>query len=436
MRVGAHTVWTPVEQVPHQSGVEEAHDQYGVKCVVVRYLSDETGVMRCDGGTEDILFHVNQVWLQESGSWIQFREAYPSSALAIRFPPLKSRLKCNVRHVSVDNFQWQATVVWPEGKSPSEYRTKEWFDDIQRIASCVRNKTEITSHLSSSSPMEGVVQEYISYETGVIRMLEGDKCCALFSIENFWVSHEAQLKPLRFVFSSVANMFQILHFSEADSGLLHEVAPVGSVVSVVVKNLPAHRYSQLKHQAIIAWAGGLGDDKSMPREFEERFNSRQRRIEMGKTLVKQHESVKSVVRFDRYLSVPTKPEMMMVPVVLNLLPLGGSAVIKEFDCPENRNIGLIQVNIPNTRDDSKISFHVLFHFEDVVDEFGQPAFKDKNISMKKLSDVYVDLVARSIALVDNQADLTKLSVKAATDYPDAKIPLLQAVKVFLMVSDG
>ena len=157
---------------------------------------------------------------------------------------------------------------------------------------------------------------------------------------------------------------------------------------------------------------------------------------MGKTLVKHHESVKSVVRFDRYLSVPTKPEMMMVPVVLNLLPPGGSAVIKEFDCPENRNIGLIQVNIPNTRDDSKISFHVLFHFEDVVDEFGQPAFKDKDISMKKLSDVYVDLVARSIALVDNQADLTKLSAKAATDYPDAKIPLLQAVKVFLMVSDG
>ena len=81
--------------------------------------------------------------------------------------------------------------------------------------------------------------------------------------------------------------------------------------------------------------------------------------------------MKAAVRFDRYLSMPTKPEMIMIPVVLNLLPPGGSAVIKEFECPENRNIGLILVTIPNTRDDSKISFFVLFHFEDVVDEFGE-----------------------------------------------------------------
>ena len=196
-KIGPHTLWTPVEQVPHQAGVEEAHDQYGVKCVVVRYDTEESGVLRCEGGTEDIIFHVNQVWLNESGSWIQFREAYPSSALAIRFPLLKSRLKCNLRAVRAGDYQWQATVVWPEGKSPSEYRTKDWFDDIQRIASCVRNKSEITSHLSSSSPMEGVIQEYISFETGVIRILEGDKCCALFSIENFWLTHEKEFKPLR-----------------------------------------------------------------------------------------------------------------------------------------------------------------------------------------------------------------------------------------------
>ena len=102
--------------------------------------------------------------------------------------------------------------------------------------------------------------------------------------------------------------------------------------------------------------------------------------------------------------MPTKPEMIMTPIVLNLLPPGGSAVIKDFDCPENRNISLIHVTIPNTRDDTKITFYVLFHFEDVVDEFGQPAFKDQSISMKKLNDVMVDVVARSIATADNQND--------------------------------
>ena len=225
----------------------------------------------------------------------------------------------------------------------------------------------------------------------------------------------------------------LLHFpcSESDSGLLRDIAPIGSVVNVIVKTLPAHRYSQLKLQAIIVWSGE--GDKTMPKEFEERFNSRQKRMEIGKTLVKQHEAVKAAVRFDRYLSMPNKPEMIMVPVVLNLLPPGGSAVIKEFDCPENRNIGLILVTIPNTRDDTKITFFVLFHFEDVVDEFGEAVFKDKTVTMKSLNDVMVDLVARSIANVDGQSELTKLSQKLNSDYPDGKIPILQAVKVFLKV---
>ena len=87
------------------------------------------------------------------------------------------------------------------------------------------------------------------------------------------------------------------------------------------------RYSQLRYQAIIVWIS-KSMDKNMPKEFEERFNSRQKRIEMGKTLVKQHENVKTVVRFDRYLSMPSKMETVLVPVVLNLLPLGATAVIK------------------------------------------------------------------------------------------------------------
>ena len=53
--------------------------------------------------------------------------------------------------------------------------------------------------------------------------------------------------------------------------------------------------------------------------------------------------------------------------------------------------------------------------------------------MKKLNDVMVDVVARSIANADNQSELCKLTQKLHSDYPDAKIPILQAVKVFLRV---
>ena len=47
---------------PHQAGVEELYDPaHGQKCVVVRYDTPDTGVLRCVDGTDDIIFHVNQV---------------------------------------------------------------------------------------------------------------------------------------------------------------------------------------------------------------------------------------------------------------------------------------------------------------------------------------------------------------------------------------
>ena len=409
--------WSPGEEKQHQAGLEELYDlEHGTKCVVIRYdQSGVHGVLRAEGGTQDILFHVNQLWLSESGGWVQFREILPSSSLAGRFPPLTTRIRCNARKVDAGDFQYQATAVWPDGKAPGEYRTKAWYDDIQRTASCVRNKLEVTAHLTSSGTREGVVQEYISFETGVIRLLDGDHGAALFSIENVWLCEKDVWKPL----------------VELDNQLLKEAAPVGTILYVIVKTLPANRFSQLKYQAIIAWAGPE-EDNSMPKEFEEKFNSRQKRIEMGRILVKQHETFKTVLRFDLFRSFPTKRDLVMVPVVLNLLPPGGSAVIKDN---ENSDFGLITVKMPSPKDDSNLSFFVLFHLEDVIDELGAQAFKDKSVSMKSLSGVEVDLTARSIVQADEANDLVRLTQKLHTDYPDAKIPILQAVKVFRKVRD-
>lgn len=418
-RLEPHTCWQPTDSKPYQAGLEEVFEPaYGVKAWVVRYETEELGVLRCEGGTDDVMFHVNQFWLSEGGSWLQFREVFPSAELAAKFPP-KARLKCNIRKVNAGDISFQATAVWPEGKAPIEYRTKDWFDDLQRVASCVRNKVEIMGQLSSSSTREGVVQEFISFETGIIRMLDQDKAAAIFSLENVWVSADGQARP----------------FSEADNQLLQDHIPVGSKLLVVVKPIPANRYSQLKYQAIIVWVGTRGE-RNMPKEFEERFNSRQRRIEMGQKLSRQHEMLKSVVRFNRYLSVPMKPDAAMIPIVLNLLPAGGEAVVRDFDTPDNRNIGLLLVTLPNPRDEQKSSFHVLFHLEDVIDEYGEPAFKDKNITVKSLMNSKVDLVARSIAAADSSSDLLRMTQKLNADYPDAKIPILQAVKVFRKSDDG
>ena len=60
--VAPHTSWQPAEQAPWQAGVEELFDtNYGNKCLVVRYDTPDTGILRIEGGTDDIIFHVSQV---------------------------------------------------------------------------------------------------------------------------------------------------------------------------------------------------------------------------------------------------------------------------------------------------------------------------------------------------------------------------------------
>jgi hypothetical protein len=71
-----------------------------------------------------------------------------------------------------------------------------------------------------------------------------------------------------------------------------------------------------------------------------------------------------------------------------------------------------------------------------VFEYGEPAFKDRNITVKSLVNSKVDLVARSIAAADSSSDLLRMTQKLDADYPDAKIPILQAVKVFRKSDDG
>ena len=48
--------------------MEELYDQkLGTKCLLIRYDSEETGVLRAEGGTQDILFHLNQLcWVGQA----------------------------------------------------------------------------------------------------------------------------------------------------------------------------------------------------------------------------------------------------------------------------------------------------------------------------------------------------------------------------------
>ena len=156
-----------------------------------------------------------KVWLtQDKGrNWQQFREVLASSELAVVFPK-DSRVQINARKANADPYEYQATAVWREGKAPSEYRSREWHEELQRVASCVRQRLPIVEPLTISSTREGVVQEFISYETGLVRLLDQDKGVVLFCLENVWVKEGG---------SNIC-------LAEKDDRLLQDFIPIGSKV--------------------------------------------------------------------------------------------------------------------------------------------------------------------------------------------------------------
>ena len=158
-----------------------------------------------------------KVWLtQDKGrNWQQFREVLASSELGVVFPK-DSRVQINARKANADPYEYQATAVWKEGKAPPEYRSREWHEELQRVASCVRQRLPLVEPLTISSTREGVVQEFISYETGLVRLLDQDKGVVLFCLENVWVKEGG---------SNIC-------LTEKDDRLLQDFIPIGSKVCV------------------------------------------------------------------------------------------------------------------------------------------------------------------------------------------------------------
>ena len=360
-----------------------------------------------------------EVWLAEDGgrSWLQLRELLPVSELSTIFAK-DSRVQINARKADAAPYEYQATAVWREGKAPPDYRTKEWYEDLQRVAVCQRQRVPVTEPLTTSSAREAVVQEYLSWEAGLVRLLDQDRGVALFSLENVWVTEGGQGRPL----------------AQLDDRLLQDHLPPGAKVTVVVKPLVAAKHSQLRYQTIILWTGG---DRSMPKEFGATFNSRQRRQEMSVGLRAFHESTKAVLRLQRTKSLPPRPDTVLVPVLVNLLPKYASCRVSGYECLENASLGLLTLSLPAQRNEDKnVKVLVLFHLEDVVDSEGNPAFLDPKVTVKSLREHEVELVARSIANGDSSSDITRFISKLEADYPDSQIPLLQAVRVFLKSTDG
>ena len=94
-----------------------------------------------------------------------------------------------------------------------------------------------------------------------------------------------------------------------------------------------------------------------------------------------------------------RPETVLVPILVNLLPKYATACVTGYECAENSSIGLIMLTVnPSKHEDKSVKCFVLFHLEDVVDEGGNLAFHNPSITVKSLKNVQVDFYSFFLSL--------------------------------------
>lgn len=421
--IAPHTIWQAKEIETIEAGgqnLEEGDVKSGKAATIVKYNNEESGILSCGGEAKVVMFHVNQMWVFQSGiGWAHFRELYPTSELKAMFPP-NSKIKCNIKRVDGGQFKFQATAVWLEGPPPPEYRTKEMLDDTVRICSSAKFSTGYVHYLNNlqaegmdSIPREGVVQELLSLETGLVRLTDRDCGVVLFNLGQVWIRR---------------GNFSCLLKDDDRKILPQNYIPVGTRVVVTMRPLPAHKFSQLKYQAVYVCKQERPGDKNLTQEFQTKYNSRQFRIDLGRMLHEHHDSFKRLAQLSKIKTIPTNVDMNLVPVILNTLPVGGVALVVEADNGiMGHDMGLIKVAVPS----SSQNLYCLFHLEDVYNCDGVPASQDPDLTIESILNKNVDLIARSICPVDNSRDILSMVRKINERHPTAVIPMLQAVAVFV-----
>ena len=214
---------------------ESQSELRGVEGTVERFLSDRIGVILVvrDSLTSKVLFHADQVWVGgDSGEgYSPFLELHPSTEL-----PFFLRVGCEVRlttrRVTGCKYDHQATLVWKGDELPpshycpsspeldkklnfnlSQYKFLETGDSRHRI-------NPLLGTLDYALP--GRVAEYLSTETGVLKLEQSSKAFVLFHLNQVWTGGEDAV-PL----SGIINR------------LLSDCLPVGSPVMINMRPIPA-----------------------------------------------------------------------------------------------------------------------------------------------------------------------------------------------------
>ena len=211
----------------------------GMRVLILTYENEEVGILSGPKDTK-VLFHINQVWIKhQAAGFCPFSEIYPTSELSKHFYPGRE-VSCHVREIpKTRDVKGQAEAVWLQGFPPDDslFRSRELPAELNfhlaQYQSGKCGKLDLVISADKHSSLEGTVQEYISYEMGLVRLVGKDGGAVLFHLDQVWIFEEGRWMLFKDVMKKPVGV---------------DYLPIGSLVSLSLRKLPCSANSHLRYQ--------------------------------------------------------------------------------------------------------------------------------------------------------------------------------------------
>ena len=401
----------------------------GKEAIILQYLDETSGIMEIGKWKAPMLFSISQIWLLHPVIGLhRFEELYCQKDL-MKMIPIGTKIVCRARAIKTLGIKLQATAVWMSQIDPRNYQEVYSIEQLNlQVEKYMFQVFQITPSKESlichpllhpdfiQAPLQGIVQEHINSKSGLIKLFSEDSV-VLFCL------HQLRIK------NAGSNDFTNIELSSDSDKILKNLLPIGCVVTVYVRRIPAHTYSQLRYQAVFLMKGIYNNSPHLEVYLGLELGSVENIYQTMSKLDDSHEAFKKSARL--YLN--SSRELSMVAVALDCLPQNWEAsVILGL----NSEIGIIQINksdgsdisIPGQVTTTRFLF-ALFHISDVIIS---PHFKGllKPI-ISSIIGTKVDLRARNITLFERPSEVLVEIRKIAQHSGSDSILTLQAVHVFV-----
>ena len=212
--------------------------------------------------------------------------------------------------------------------------------------------------------------------------------------------------------------------------ILSTTLPIGSPVTLYMRRIPAHSFSQLKYQAMYVQKGIFNNAPDLDVFLSKELESVENIYQTLNVLDESFELFKKRARL--HLESPTN--LSPVPVILNCLPPGWVAkIVQGF----TRDIGIIRIrkmdktciSVPGQEITCQNMF-AIFHLSDVTLSPGLEGVI--KLDMTSIVGANVDLRARNITMVESPAEiLAEIDRFFYTYSKQETVRTLQAIQVFI-----